>query len=157
VGGEKSSVIVDDDGFRFDAYISYVDKPPDSERVWDMLVPRLQDANLRIVVSGDVDEPGVARVVGVERGMRQAKRTLVVLSQAYLADNMAEFENVLGQTMGIQEGAYRLLPVKFDEIDDTHLPVRLSMLTTLNLAHPRRAEREFERLVRALQGPLPRR
>lgn len=157
VGGEKSLVLVDDEGFRFDAYISYVDKPPDSDRVWDMLVPRLQDANLRIVVSGDVDEPGVARVVGVERGMRQAKRTLVVLSEAYLADNMAEFENVLGQTMGIQEGAYRLLPVKFDEIDDTHLPVRLSMLTTLNLAHPRRAEREFERLVRALQGPLPRR
>jgi len=31
------------------------------------------------------------------------------------------------------------------------------MLTTLNLSHPRRAGREFGRLVRALQGPLPRR
>jgi hypothetical protein len=31
------------------------------------------------------------------------------------------------------------------------------MLTTLDLTHPRRAEREFDRLVQALQGPLPRR
>jgi len=70
---------------------------------------------------------------------------------------MAGFENVVGQTMGIQEGTYRLLPVRFEEFDEGQLPVRLSMLTTLNLAHPRRAGREFGRLVRALQGPLPRR
>jgi hypothetical protein len=43
--------------------------------------------------------------------------------------------------------------------------MRLGMLTTLDLSaslkagltHPRRAEREFDRLVQALQGPLPRR
>jgi hypothetical protein len=157
VGGQKSPVLVDDEGFRFDAYISYVDKPPDSDRVWDILMPRLEDAGVRVAVSGDVAEPGVDRVVGVERGIQQAKRTIVVLSDAYLADHMAEFENTVGQTMGIQEGTYRLLPVKFGDVDESHIPVRLSMLTTLNLAHPRRAEREFERLVRALQEPLPRR
>jgi hypothetical protein len=80
-----------------------------------------------------------------------------VLSEAYLADHMADFENVLAQTMGIQEGTYRLLPVKIEAVDEDRLPTRLSMLTTLDLAHSRRAEREFERLVRALQGPLPRR
>ena len=108
-------------------------------------------------MSSDSEAPGVARVVNIERGIRQAKRTVVVLSDAYLADHMADFENVLAQTMGIQEGAYRLLPVKFGALDESRLPVRLSMLTTLNLAHPARAEREFGRLVQALQGPLPRR
>jgi len=44
-----------------------------------------------------------------------------------------------------------------DPVDESRLPVRLSMLTTLDLAHPRRAGREFDRLLRALQGPLPRR
>lgn len=157
LGGQKSPVSVDEEGFRYDAYISYVDKPPDSDRVWDLLVPRLQEANLHVAVSGDVEEVGVARVVGIERGIQQAKRTIVVLSDTYLADNVAEFENVVGQTIGIQEGTYRLLPIKFGDVDESHLPVRLSMLTTLNLAHPIRAEHEFERLVRALQGPLPRR
>lgn len=157
LGGQTGVVAKDDEGFRYDAYVSYVDRVPDSAWVWDTLVPRLEEADLRVAVSGDVEEPGVARVVGVERGIRQAKRTVIVLSQAYLADYVAGFENVLGQTMGIQEGTYRLLPVRFEEFDEGQLPVRLSMLTTLNLTHPRRAERDFGRLVQALQGPLLRR
>lgn len=157
LGGQKGVVPVVEEGFRYDAYISYVDKEPDATWVWDTLVPRLEAAGLRIAVSGDSEDPGVARVVNIERGINQAKRTVVMLSEAYLADNMAEFENVLVQTMGIQEGSYRLLPVKTAPIEQNRLPTRLSMLTTLDLVHPRRAEREFDRLVKALQGPLPRR
>ena len=154
LGGKKGVVPQVEPGFRYDAYISYVDREPDATWVWDTLVPRLENAGLKIAVSGDVEEPGVARVVNVERGMQQAKRTIIVLSNNYLSDTMAEFENILGQTMGIQEGTYRLLPVKAMSVEDS-LPTRLSMLTTLNLIHPRRAEREFQRLVRALQNPLP--
>ncbi len=157
LGGQKGVVPVVEKGFRYDAYISYVDKEPDATWVWDILLPRLEEAGLRIAVSGDVEEPGVARVVNIERGINQSKRTLVVLSEAYLADNMAEFENVLVQTMGIKEGSYRLIPVKFTSIDQNRLPMRLSMLTTLDLVHPRRAEREFDRLVKALKGSLSRR
>ena len=156
-GGQKGRVPKDEQGFRYDAYISYVDREPDAGWVWDTLLPRLEEAGLRVAVSGDVEAPGVARVVNVERGIRGARRTVIVLSENYLADSMADFENVLAQTMGIQEGAYRLLPVQIEPLDPGRLPTRLSMLTTLNLAHPRRAAREFERLVRALQGPLPRR
>ena len=157
LGGQKAAWPTDEQGFRYDAYVSYVDEEPDSTWVWDTLLPRLEDAGLRVAVSGDVEEPGVARVVGIERGIRQAKRTVIVLSEAYLADHMADFENVLAQTMGIQEGEYRLLPVQMAPVDESRLPLRLSMLTTLDLAHPRRAGREFDRLLRALQGPLPRR
>ena len=156
-GGARGTVPQAGEGFRYDAYISYVDREPDSTYVWDTLVPRLGQAGLKVAVSNDSVDPGVARVVGVERGIGESKRTVVVLSEAYLADHMADFENVLGQTMGIQEGAYRLLPVKIAPLDEGRLPVRLSQLVTLDLTHPRRAEREFERLVRALQGPLPKR
>nr|MBC8446775.1 TIR domain-containing protein [Chloroflexota bacterium] len=157
LGGQKAAWPTDEQGFRYDAYVSYVDEEPDSTWVWDTLLPRLEDAGLRVAVSGDVEAPGVARVVGIERGIRQAKRTVIVLSEAYLADHMADFENVLAQTMGIQEGEYRLLPVQMSPVDESRLPLRLSMLTTLDLARPCRAEREFDRLLRALQGPLPRR
>ena len=157
LGGQKGIVLKDEQGFRYDAYISYVDKEPDATWVWDTLLPQLEEAGLRIAVSGDSADPGVARVVDIERGIKQAKRTVIVLSEAYLADNMADFENVLAQTMGIQEGAYRLLPIRMAPIDDSKLPVRLSMLTMLDMIHPRRAEREYDRLVQALQGPLPHR
>jgi hypothetical protein len=119
------------------------------------LLPRLEQFNLRIAVSGDSNNPGVAHVVDIEQGIKQAKRTVVILSDAYLADNVATFENILGQTMGIQEGTYRLLPVKFVAVDSGRLPMRLSMLSILDLSHPRRAEREFDRLMQALKAPLP--
>lgn len=155
LGGQKSIVPKVEEGYRFDAYISYVDKEPDATWVWDTLLPKLEAAGLRVAVSGDSENPGVARVVNIERGIRQAKRTVVVMSETYLADYMAEFENTLGQTMGIQEGTYRLLPVKSMTLDSNLLPTRLSMLATLDLSHPRRAEREFQRLVQSLKSPLP--
>jgi hypothetical protein len=155
LGGQKGVIPKVEAGFRYDAYISYVDAEPDTTWVWDTLLPQLQEAGLKVAVSGDVEEPGVARVVNIERGIRQAKRTVVVLSKAYLSNTMAEFENTLGMAMGIQEGTYRLLPVKSMTLDSSRLPTRLSMLTTLDLSHPPRAEREFQRLVQALKSPLP--
>jgi hypothetical protein len=155
LGGQKGVIPQVEQGFRYDAYISYVDAEPDATWVWDTLVPKLEDAGLKIAISGDVEEPGVARVVNIERGIRQAKRTIIVLSEAYLSNRMAEFENTLGQAMGIQEGTYRLLPIKATTLDISLLPTRLSILTTLDLSHPRRAEGEFQRLVQALKSPLP--
>ena len=76
LGGKKGVVPKDAEGFRYDAYISYVDTEPDATWVWEMLLPRLEGAGLRIAVSGDAEEAGVARVVGVERGIQQAKRTI---------------------------------------------------------------------------------
>lgn len=142
--------------YKYDAYITYVDHQPDSTWVWSKLIPRLKEAHLHIAVSGELENLGVAQVVNIERGIRQSKRTLIVLSESYLNSSMATFENILGQTMGIQEGTYRVLPVQFGSIGDTMLPTRLSMLSTLNLSHSSRVDERFKRLIKALQGPLPR-
>ena len=157
LGGKQGGVATDKEEFRYDAYLSYADRDPDSTWVWETLIPRLEREGLRVVVSGASRDPGVPLVVNSERGIQRAKRTLVLLSQAYLDDNMADFENVAAQSVGIEEGTYRLLPVKIGPIDQARLPVRLRMLATLDLTDPRRADREFGRLVEALRGPLPRR
>jgi hypothetical protein len=157
LGKQKGIVPKDDQGFLYDAYISYVDQEPDATWVWQTLLPRLKNAGLRVAVSGDVEEPGVARVITIERGVQQAKRVIVVLSKGYLADNIGHFENTIAQTMDVQEGTYRLLPLQIEPLDSAQLPLRLRYLTLLNLAHPQRAEREFDRLVQAVQKPLPRR
>jgi len=157
LGGKKNVVTRQEEGFRYDAYVSYADRAPDSTWVWETLIPRLEREGLRVVVSGASRDPGVPLVVNSERGIQQAKRTLILLSQAYLEDNMADFENVAAQSVGIEEGSYRLLPVKIGPIDQARLPVRLRMLATLDLTDPRRADREFGRLAESLRGPLPRR
>lgn len=155
-GGESSPLAAIDGDFRYDAYVSYVDQAPDGDWVWETLLPRLEAAGLRIAVSNDSAEPGVARVVNIERGIAQAKRTLIILSPRYLEDQMTTFEAILAMQMGLQEGSYRLLPLKIAPLPEGQLPVRLSALTTLDLTRPARLEREFERLITALKGPLPR-
>ena len=69
----------------------------------------------------------------------------------------ADFENVVAQTMGIQAGTYRLLPVKTAAFEQGQLPVRLSLLTMVDFTRPRHPEREWDHLVEALKGPLARR
>ena len=155
-GGKKRIVSEDQDGFRYDVYISYVDKEPDTTWVWEMLMPRLLASGLRVAVSGDSADPGVPHVVSIERGIIQSKRILAVLSNAYMADHTADFEAIMAQTKDIQDGTYRLLPVKIAPLQESKLSLRLGMLTMLDLSHPHRAEREFDRLLHALQGPLPR-
>jgi hypothetical protein len=156
LGGQKGAIPTDVEGYRYAAYISYVDKEPDNNWVWQTLLPRIEAAGLTVAVSSDVEEPGVARVVGTERAMKQSKRTVIVLSPAYLANSVKEFESVMGMTMGLEERSYRLLPVKIASVDDCEVPTRLSQLVTLDLTHPTRTERDFTRLINALKGPLPR-
>lgn len=155
LGGQHGVVPRDEQGYLYDGYISYVDREPDATWVWDTLVPHLKQAGLRIAVSGDVGDPGVARVVNIERGVQQAKRTIIVLSDAYVMDHMATFEHTLVQSMGIDAGAYSLLPLQIAPLTEK-LPGRIKMLKALNVVDARRSEREFERLVRTLRGPLPR-
>lgn len=143
-----------DDGYEYDAYISYLDKEPDSSWVWDTLVPRLKDAGLKVAVSGNVGTRGVARLVNDERGMEKSRRTLVILSDDYLQDFAVGFENTMAQTMGIQEGFYRVIPIYNGTVDKQHLPTRLGMLSNIDLAHPRRAEEEMQHLISSLKNPL---
>ena len=154
-GGRTGIVPTSDDGFRYDAYVSYVDADPDSDWVWSTLLPRLEGAGLKVAVSGSSGDPGVPIVVNAERGISQARRTVLVLSDAYLADHVADFENVLAQSLGVAEGAYRVVPVLFAPIDTAMLPGRLAMLTSLDLTRPARAEREYARLVETMRSPLP--
>lgn len=157
LGGQKAAAPQDEQGFRYDAYVSFADREPDAAWVWETLIPRLEEAGLRLAISGLSGDPGVAIVVNTERGIRQSKRTLLILSPNYLADNMAEFENTLGQTMGIQEGTYRLLPIKIAPVDESQLPVRISMLQSLDITDKYRARYAFPTLIEKLRGPLPRR
>lgn len=141
--------------FLYDVYISYVDKEPDATWVWKTLLPRLKAAHLKIAISNDVEEPGVARLISIERAIKLSERIVIVLSPAYLSDYMSDFQNVLAQTLGIQEGKYRLLPIKIAPIKEEQLPIRLSMLAIVDLSDSYKAKREFTRLITALRGPLP--
>jgi len=160
LGGQKGVVprVDTERGYRYDVFVSYAEKDAqDADWVWETLLPRLEAAGLQVAISDDVRELGVSRVVNIERGLEQSRRTLIVLSPAYLADNMAQFENVMAQTMSIEESRARMIPVIVRPFDLNMLPRRLSpnIVTPADLTlSGRRAEQQWERLVRTLQSPL---
>ena len=98
---------------------------------------------------------GCTGPVSAERGIQRSKRTVLALSPAYLDDRWASFQNTLAQHLGVEEGTWRLLPVKVAPIEDDELPPRIAMLAPLDLTDPRRGSRNVERLIAALRGPLP--
>ena len=155
LGGQKGNIGEGKQGYRYDAYVSCVDKEPDASWVWETLIPRLASAGLVAAISNDSSDPGVPRLVSMERGITQSRRTVLVLSPNYLADKMAEFENTMAQTLGAEEGAYRVVPVKITSLDSAQLPLRIRTLGSLDLYSPQRVERDFDRLLRALKDPLP--
>ncbi len=160
LGGQKGVVprVDTERGYRYDVFVSYAEKDAqDADWVWETLLPRLEAAGLQVAISDDVRELGVSRVVNIERGLEQSRRTLIVLSPAYLADNMAQFENVMAQTMSIEESRARMIPVIVRPFDLNMLPMRLSpnIVTPADLTWSgRRVEQQWERLVRTLQSPL---
>jgi hypothetical protein len=158
VGGKKGVVPKTDDGYKYDVYVSYSEQDPDANWVWETLLPQFEQAGLKVAISDDVAELGVARVVNVERGMKQARRTLAVISPSYMQNNMAQFENVLGQTMSVEEGRARLFTAFISEVDSNALPARLSpnMIGSVNLSDltSRRGKMQLDKLVGALKSPL---
>jgi hypothetical protein len=155
LGAVKKNIPSTIEGFRYDAYICYVDKEPDVTYVWDKLVPSLEEAGLKVAVSEDVEQGGVARVVSIERAIKQSKRTIVVISENFLTNNWVQFQDILAITMGINEGTYRLLPVKIMPVEDSLLPERIRALVMRNLVHPKRTEQQLQRLIDDLKEPLP--
>jgi len=158
VGGKKGVVPKTEDGYKYDVYLSYSEKEPDATWVWETLLPQFEQAGLKVAVSDDVAELGVARVVNIDRGMQQARRTLAILSPSYMQNNMAQFESVLGQTMSVEEGRARLFTAFLAEIDNSFLPPRLNsnMVGTVNLSDltSRRGKMQLDKLIGALKSPL---
>jgi hypothetical protein len=156
-GGIKGAEPKDAEGFRYDGYLVYANREPDRTYVWETLEPRLTAEGLRIAVAHDVEAPGVERIIGVQEVVLKAKRVVALLSPQYFEDPITGFIDVLAQAIGIEERQYRLLPAIIMPLGAQPLPPFLKILITLDLAHPRRSEREMQRLIDALKGPLPRR
>lgn len=157
LGGKKGKIDKDEEGFRYDAYISYVEQEPDETWVWEMLLPRLQTAGLRVAVSDEVWKFGVDRVVNISRGIKQTKYIVLVLSEAYIADEWTRVEHIMAETKGIQENTYRIIPILFTPMNEQQLPDWIGGKWAVDLTNSRRFERRLNTLIQQLRKPLPER
>ncbi|MEI2691441.1 MAG: caspase family protein [Anaerolineae bacterium] len=69
LGGQVKAIARTSDGYQYDAYLLYAEKSEhDAHWVASQLIPQLEAAGLRVAISADVLQAGVARVATIQRG-----------------------------------------------------------------------------------------
>ncbi len=131
----------------YDAFISYSHK--DGDWVQHTLLPPLERAGLRICI-GDRDfDVGAPRLVNMENAVERSRKTLLVLTPAWVASEWTAFEALLLQTKDPAGRARRILPLL---VKRCPLPDRLAIFTNLDLTEPAEFDAQMKRLVRDLRS-----
>jgi hypothetical protein len=107
----KLEVPSTNDGFRYDAFVSY--RRGASDQVWveKQLVPQLEALGLKICFERRDFTLGAPRLREMERAVIESRYTLAVFSRSYLAGAFQDFEALLAQHQSIETRALRFIPL----------------------------------------------
>lgn len=135
--------------YTYDLFISYTE----ADRAWveGYLLDALTQAGVR-VQSEAAFALGAPRLLEFERAVQESRRTLLILSPAYLAEDFTQFAELLAQSYGLETGTWSVIPLILHPVE---LPPRLSMLTHLDATDPDRWPEVVERLYAETQRPVP--
>jgi len=134
------------DGFRYDAFISY--SHHDSAWVRDTLLPCLEGAGLHVCIDYRDFELGTPSLVNMENAVERSHKTLLVLTPNWVASEWTEFEALLIQTRDPASRGRRILPLL---VQPCSLPSRLPVFTYLDLTNPAEFDFQMRRLVAAVR------
>jgi hypothetical protein len=113
--------------YLYDLFVSY--SQADEEWVRDELLPRLERAHIHYIDQLQF-ELGRPRLDEIERAITTSRRTLLVLSRAYLESNWRMYDSILVGSYGLELGEWRAIPVTVEPCD---LPNRLRALVSAEL------------------------
>lgn len=134
--------------FAYDVFISYSSK----DRPWvrQELLPRLEAHGLRACIDYRDFAVGAPILTEIERALLTSRKTLLVMSPAYMQSGWTEFENLLLQTLDPSSQNQRLIPLRKEECE---IPLRIRYLIYVDFAAPDDLAFEWERLLKALGAP----
>jgi hypothetical protein len=131
--------------FTYDVFISY--STQDRPWVRQELLPRLEAQGLRACIDYRDFAVGAPIITEIERALLNSRKTLLVLSPAYMQSTWAEFENLVLQTLDPSNQSQRLIPLRKEVCE---IPLRIRYLVYVDFAAPDDLDFEWERLLNAL-------
>lgn len=137
------------DRYAYDVFISC--SPADRAWVRRWLLPRLQEAHLRICDESDF-EIGAPTLTSIERAIEQSRRTIVVLTPDWLASEWSGLEDLLVRAKDPAARKRRLLPLLLKPCE---LPEHLATLVHADFTAESHWSKEAARLTRDLQAVVP--
>lgn len=135
--------------YEYDVFISY--SHTDKEWVHGWLLPRLEAAGLRVCIDFRDFDVGVPSLVNMERAVDSSRRTLLVLTPAWVNSEWTEFEALLTQTTDPAGRRRCLLPLLLQSCQP---PSRIAMLTYADFTQDGEWETQLQRVVAAVRGEL---
>ncbi len=135
------------DMFDYDVFISY--SHYDAAWVQEWLLPRLEAAHFSICMDFRDFRPGAPSITEMERAVLESRKTILILTPAYVTSEWTEFESILVQTLDPAARQRRLIPVLLVPVE---LPLRIRMLTYLDFTQPNRNEFQVARLLESLHA-----
>ena len=127
-----------------DLFVSYADA--DRDWVEGYLLDGLAQAGVRCHAETAFDL-GVPLLSEFEEAVRESRRTLLVLSPAYLADDFGPIVELLAHEYGRETATWPVIPLVLRPVE---LPPRLRMLTGLDATEPQSWPGVLDRLRAAL-------
>jgi len=95
--------------FHYDGFISY--SHHDKEWVHGWLLPRLEAAGLRVCIDFRDFEPGLPSLINMENAVEHSRKTLIVLTPAWVESEWTAFESLLIQTDDPAGRRARMIPL----------------------------------------------
>jgi hypothetical protein len=130
----------------YDAFISYSSR--DSEWVQECLLTTLESHNLRVCIDYRDFTIGASSLENMEIAVQSSRKTLLVLTPSWINSEWTNFEALLAQVKDPAGRGRRLLPLM---VIKTPLPLRLEMLSYLDLTEQADWDFQIRRLIRAIQ------
>ncbi len=129
--------------FRYDAYVSCADA--DRDWVEEHLAPRLEEAGRRVCLEYDLP-PGGIEIEERSRAVAASRKTLVVVSEAYLESRWGLLEEAVTAELDPASRKRRLIPLLRD---GAVLPLRIRPLVAVDLRQGG-SPRHWQRLIDAI-------
>ena len=137
----------DDAQKKFDVFISY--SHTDARWVRDWLVARLKQANVTVCIDEESFDIGVPALINMRNAVAASRRTLIVLTPAWVESEWTLFESVLSQhkdPIGLRQLTLPLLLIQCEP------PENFDMLTRADFTGRKNEDAEFAKLLDAIRG-----
>jgi hypothetical protein len=123
-------------------------------RPWvvQQLLPRLQRVGLKVVIDYLNFEVGVPILENIEAAILRSRRTVLIISAAWLADRFSSMAGVLVQYSDVSGAGRRLVPVLLEKCE---VPLHLAALEAVSFLEQDIIAEQWDRLLRNLTEREP--
>jgi hypothetical protein len=137
--------------FKYDAFISYRHQDPDQSWVKKILVPRLDTEGFKVLVDYRDFRPGSALITEMVQGVIQSKRTVCILSPAYLKSEFTDLESMMAEQLGMEKRQRRFLAIMRVNCNP-RLSIKIKIW--IDMTKDTEFDAKFDELAAELRRPL---